>query len=1140
MADLGGVPLEPDRTEKERDLGSLGRLVADLRGIPGGKSREIHDGLQRATTGTIVQLACLSQTLQEMDAGFNSSANKSDQEAHKNTERSQLLATILSGGLYFDWHDRESLWAAIQPVVGFDRYFGPTGPWCVQLGAMLYEKRTSFSFEATHTKLNYPSNCKLTVGEMPKPTISTFKGHSNTWQVAVVGLHRQGKTALCGRMVQALGGVSYSALGRVRSAARRHDCDDAVWYMDRSCLERREHTTKKSKTFPLFHRSVGSFDILDTPPFLNESNGKDGLIALESRRRSALHALCLGRTRCAIICVAVDAAWDTDVLKSLTAQVLAGAGPSLECIVYAVTRMDLVGWSEDAFQRVESRIDTVLANFETTNVQLTIMPTSSREPARGILFPANTTQWEKRPGFPSILAVLKTLAGEYHLSHENDFACVVDRLVRMDPLVVTANIIKGTVYLSQKLWLGDNRAGQGPHFQVARIESYHLPQDEGCCGQKVGLQLNPLTPFDMSSLSSRKLLQSMLHRGSTICARESQDPRTPVLIWLRLLDKGPLSNDFVCFPRKQQPTIANISEVLDLGVDGSTVDVLCSSFRGTYAGERLLLFRHDRLVGFGCVAGADKMQLKGYLQMKFGDPPARLVEQSVVFPPPLPPRGSSRRSISLASSMGMSVLSAITQGEETLWTQSSLLSRKARKKLSLGPASSLVEAVQQTDAVLKSVLSLQEQLERAKAALMHQGIEASLQSCYMCSSPCPPSPDPQLVPICSNCTAFNRAKCAARLRMDRVNRDNAFIVTGARIKIGYATVTRLLNEGAKLLVLTTRFPHCLAEKLVQDHPGILDSEITVHIYGVDFRSVGSVIALGSHLCKFYPKIYALINNAAQTVRRPAPFYASIVEKELELARKDGFHRVLVKEVGSDPFINATQPASHELVCSPKLDWGTAVKSFSDCEVYGACASALMTQCPVLEEDAIGLLEEHSSELFPSANQGVDAETGEMVSDMRNHSSWTKSLLPSESETDTVHPVECLETLLVNALAPFILLRALCVPLGNAQGNVINVSSREGVFARVKQAEHPHSNMSKAALNMLTRTSAFELKRINVMICSVDTGWASSRLKRRLPPLTLEDAASRILDPIAQRLDGGPETPMRTGVFWRNFKLEPYT
>lgn len=111
----------------------------------------------------------------------------------------------------------------------------------------------------------------------------------------------------------------------------------------------------------------------------------------------------------------------------------------------------------------------------------------------------------------------------------------------------------------------------------------------------------------------------------------------------------------------------------------------------------------------------------------------------------------------------------------------------------------------------------------------------------------------------------------------------------------------------------------------------------------------------------------------------------------------------------------------------------------------------MTLCPLLEEDEISAVIGTGTDVFPTTKDL--AETGERVADLRYQTSWTKSLLPSEEDSDTVHPIECLEVLLVNTLAPFTLLKCLCKPLCDSRGNVVNVCSREGVFSRVKQAEH---------------------------------------------------------------------------------------
>jgi NAD(P)-dependent dehydrogenase (short-subunit alcohol dehydrogenase family) len=80
---------------------------------------------------------------------------------------------------------------------------------------------------------------------------------------------------------------------------------------------------------------------------------------------------------------------------------------------------------------------------------------------------------------------------------------------------------------------------------------------------------------------------------------------------------------------------------------------------------------------------------------------------------------------------------------------------------------------------------------------------------------------------------------------------------------------------------------------------------------------------------------------------------------------------------------------------------------------------------------------------------------------------------------------------------------------------------EGVFGReYKGSGHPHTNMAKAAVNMLTRTSAQEMFDTDgILMTSVDTGWITDErphpTKVRLAkegfraPLDLVDGAARV-------------------------------
>jgi NAD(P)-dependent dehydrogenase (short-subunit alcohol dehydrogenase family) len=84
--------------------------------------------------------------------------------------------------------------------------------------------------------------------------------------------------------------------------------------------------------------------------------------------------------------------------------------------------------------------------------------------------------------------------------------------------------------------------------------------------------------------------------------------------------------------------------------------------------------------------------------------------------------------------------------------------------------------------------------------------------------------------------------------------------------------------------------------------------------------------------------------------------------------------------------------------------------------------------------------------------------------------------------------------LVNAVAPFIFnarLKALMMRTPERDKHIVNVSAMEGQFyRRFKTTRHPHTNMAKAALNMMTRTSAADYHADGIHMNSVDTGWVT--------------------------------------------------
>ena len=142
-------------------------------------------------------------------------------------------------------------------------------------------------------------------------------------------------------------------------------------------------------------------------------------------------------------------------------------------------------------------------------------------------------------------------------------------------------------------------------------------------------------------------------------------------------------------------------------------------------------------------------------------------------------------------------------------------------------------------------------------------------------------------------------------------------------------------------------------------------------------------------------------------------------------------------------------------------------------------------------------------------------------DSRDVNSWLLRL-------DEVGTTEMLEVQLVNSIAPFVLnsrLKPLMMRSPHARRFIVNVSAMEGQFGRHKTVFHPHTNMAKAALNMMTRTSGDDYAKDGIYMNSVDTGWVTDenptpKRERKqnergfFAPLDIIDGMARIYHPIA--------------------------
>jgi len=333
--------------------------------------------------------------------------------------------------------------------------------------------------------------------------------------------------------------------------------------------------------------------------------------------------------------------------------------------------------------------------------------------------------------------------------------------------------------------------------------------------------------------------------------------------------------------------------------------------------------------------------------------------------------------------------------------------------------------------------------------------------------------------MCKRCGDFNHRK------RDEVCdlRGRTALVTGGRVKIGQAIVRKLLRCGARVLV-TTRFAADAARRYAElpDYDEFADR---LQIFGLDLRHTPSVERLCAHLLESLDRLDVLVNNACQTVRRPAAYYRHLLaaERGAHAALPDRARRLLGAADPARALTTATQAAS----------------------------AAEMSQFVVLAEDA-----EHDPRLFPRGTYDVDAQQV----DLRTTNSW-------RLRAHQVSTPELLEVQLVNAVAPFVLnarLKPLMERVASRDKHIVNVSAVEGQFHRgTKTDKHPHTNMAKAALNMLTRTSASDYVQAGIHMNSVDTGWvtdedpAAHALRKEQegfqPPLDVVDGAARVCDPI---------------------------
>ncbi len=355
--------------------------------------------------------------------------------------------------------------------------------------------------------------------------------------------------------------------------------------------------------------------------------------------------------------------------------------------------------------------------------------------------------------------------------------------------------------------------------------------------------------------------------------------------------------------------------------------------------------------------------------------------------------------------------------------------------------------------------------------------------------------------MCPSCAKLNYQK---RFQTASLTGQVA-LITGSRLKIGYQATLMMLRAGARVIA-TTRFPKDSALRFSKE-PDFPDWGHRLQVYGLDLRHTPSVELFTDYIKQTYQRLDILVNNAAQTVRRPPGFYAHLMAVE-------------TTDTTQLPAAAGALLGQYQ-TCIAQLEYGRAAAAATEKALpvtwngtapgVGLRKSAQLSQIPYAYDHCLNV-----PEAFPVDK--LDADCQQV--DLRKTNSWRLRL-------GEIQTAEMLEIQLVNSVAPFVLCNRLADLMkqdSTGQKHIVNVSAMEGKFLRFKKgSRHPHTNMAKAALNMLTHTAASDLAKYGIFMNAVDTGWVTDEdpailAKRKQdchdfqPPLDIVDGAARVCDP----------------------------
>ena len=385
--------------------------------------------------------------------------------------------------------------------------------------------------------------------------------------------------------------------------------------------------------------------------------------------------------------------------------------------------------------------------------------------------------------------------------------------------------------------------------------------------------------------------------------------------------------------------------------------------------------------------------------------------------------------------------------------------------------------------------------------------------------------------LCTKCGDYNYS--FRTMKLDFSGR--IAIVTGGRIKIGFYIVKKLLSYGCKVIT-TSRFPKDTLFKFKEDPDYTLWKKNLI-IYPIDFRIIQSTMNFVKYIEKNFSHIDFLINNAAQTVRRTTEYYEYLMPIEVKKLPSEDNKKIIkndylkIQKEISEEFekdkkknkdnsknknenifkIDIQKESEKKQIINSLISLINKNKNESDETIP---LSVIASQIKIMEEK-----EQPKVAIMGGDGQPYDFSKGK--------NSWN-------FELDEIPLEEFIEVQIINAWTPYYLcskLKPMMMKSPFPDKYIVNVTAVEGIFNHFKRSTHVHTNMAKAALNMLTRTCAKYLEKNGIYMTCVDTGWVShmnemnkiienetkdySEYEMATVPLDELDGAMRVLHPIIE-------------------------